>query len=69
MKYWSYIKNNNNFQLQLLEIPGNRLLQGKQKLHVFPLTLPILISCVYPKVFIAIFEQALLKSECVPCRN
>jgi hypothetical protein len=31
--------------------------------------LPTLIFCAYPKVFLAIFEQALLKSECVPCRN
>ena len=25
--------------------------------------------CAYPKFFFDIFEQALLKSECVPCRN
>ena len=40
-----------------------------QKLHVFPLTLPTLIFCAYLKVFLAIFEQALLKSKYVPCRN
>jgi hypothetical protein len=43
--------------------------KSKKKLDEFPLTLPTLIFCVYPKVFMSIFEQALLKSECVPCRN
>ena len=47
--------------IYLLNIP----LKAKKKLHVFPLTLLTLIFCTYPKVFIAIFEQALLKSECV----
>ena len=32
---------------------------------MFPLTLPALIFCAYPKVFLAICEQALLKSEYV----
>ena len=45
------------------------VIRPKTKLHVFPLTLPTLIFCAYPKVFLAIFEQSLLKSECVPCRN
>ena len=27
----------------------------KKKLHVFPLSLPTLIVCVYPKVILAIF--------------
>jgi hypothetical protein len=35
------------------------------KKNVFPLTLPTLIFYAYPKVFIVILEQALLKSECV----
>ena len=47
-----------------------RLFQGKKiKLHVFPLTLPTLIFCACPKVFLDIFEQAPVKSEGVPCRN
>jgi len=39
------------------------------KKNMFPPTLPTLIFCAYPKVFLTIFEQALLKSECVPCRT
>jgi len=32
-------------------------------LYVFPLSLPTLIFCADPKVFIAIFRQRLLKSD------
>ena len=36
---------------------------------MFLLTLPTLIFCAYPKVILAIFEQALWKSECVLAKN
>ena len=46
-----------------------KYVRHKNKFHVFPLTLLTLIFCAYPTVFFAIFEQALLKSECVSFRN
>jgi hypothetical protein len=39
----------------LVEIKILSWVEGKQKLHVFPLTLQTLILCAYPKVFLAIF--------------
>jgi hypothetical protein len=39
------------------------MLGKKKKLHVFPLTLWTLIFCAHPKVFLTIFEHALLKLE------
>ena len=39
----------------LVEIKILSWVEGKQKLHVFPLTLHTLILCAYPKVFLAIF--------------
>jgi hypothetical protein len=53
------------FQVKGLHIESTR----QKKIHVFPLTLQTLIFFAYPKVFLTIFEQALLKSESAPCRN
>ena len=44
-------------------------IRQKKKYHAFSLTLPSIICCAYNKVFWGIFEQAVLNSECVPCRN
>ena len=54
---------------QIWQLSQYVVAKAKKKKNVFPLTLPTLIFCAYPKVFLAIFEQALLKSECVPYRN
>jgi hypothetical protein len=36
---------------------------------MFPLTLPTLINCAYPKGFLGIFEQALIKVRMCPLRK